>query len=778
MKRLTCLAMALITAQLITGCCTRNCSIQEPYQFLSPAKQPLTVTKEGKPAAEIIITKDAPAPIVNAAKEFRHWIKAISGAELPIINAPADMPVKLNFTCAAEILAKYPEDAKKLEGNDGYAVRTEGNTIYLFASQPKGVLNGAFKLLFHNTDIIWARPNVEFGTLFTPNPNIEFKYISHIDIPRFLMRGWQVAYGIGDVEFKWSVRNGANWTSWSTSKVKANDDWGMWKEAYYGHNVIGRYLQPKKYFKDHPEFYAARKGKRIDPHTRNASQLCFSNQEMLKAFIPEYLASVALRPDATMHGICIEDNGICCDCPSCIAPITLPEGKILTVKDNNFYSTRFFMFLNQVAKALKEKYPEKRVSTFAYLFTEEPPAVPIEDNIDVMICPIYKNVKFPVTTPENETTWAKLRGWLKLTQNIIMYEYYGLTKDYPRPVDISAAIDYKYEYENGIKLAHSEICSDNEKRPNTDTWRDRSIACWNCNSMYFWVLTNLDWNPYADVHKLRQEYLKRVFGPAAPDVAKYLTLTEKAWRASTEQSTWNTPSDASWESLAKLNLIPECKEALDRATAKNLSPNSRKMLDRLKLSFTDNDYLKTYQIFQEKYKKWEANKAAYKNLVINGNFETAKDKVSMQEKDLFDWEGTQVDKWSFWRMSPNGKYGIAAKQGINGSNCVFIDGTPSSCFIQAFPATEGQIYLIKCKTKHQLDKDSSYLFIRWSKKNGAWLNKGDKMFYSSRPGKDGWRDVTAVIAVPKDAVKLHILAGTPGCEGKILLDNVEAFLLK
>ena len=49
-----------------------------------------TVTEAGKPAAEIVIKADAAEPIATAAKELQHWIKEISGAELPVAKAPSE----------------------------------------------------------------------------------------------------------------------------------------------------------------------------------------------------------------------------------------------------------------------------------------------------------------------------------------------------------------------------------------------------------------------------------------------------------------------------------------------------------------------------------------------------------------------------------------------------------------------------------------------------------------------------------------------------------------
>ena len=108
------------------------------------------------------------------------------------------------------------------------------------------------------------------------------------------------------------------------------------------------------------------------------------------------------------------------------------------------------------------------------------------DNVIILTCPIYKNVKFPMATPQNAETFNKLNGWLKKTDKIILYDYFGLTRKFPRPVDVSAAADYKYLHEHGVRLTHSEIMSDNFRR--TDPEKDLGIAVWDCNSIYYWTM--------------------------------------------------------------------------------------------------------------------------------------------------------------------------------------------------------------------------------------------------------------------------------------------------
>ena len=204
------------------------------------------------------------------------------------------------------------------------------------------------------------------------------------------------------------------------------------------------YITADKYYQSHPEFFPEINGKRVDfNHAKRRPQLCFTNQEMIECFKKEFEYHVQRVPGCTIYGIFAEDNYELCQCAKCREDIKLADGRVLKYGDPDFQSTRFFQFLTPIAKFAKKRFPNILISTYAYFFTEIPPAIDVPDNVIILTCPIYKNVKFPMTAPQNAETFNKLNGWLKKTDKIILYDYFGLTRKFPRPVDVSAAADYK-----------------------------------------------------------------------------------------------------------------------------------------------------------------------------------------------------------------------------------------------------------------------------------------------------------------------------------------------
>ena len=89
-----------------------------------------TLVKDGKPAAVLVVPKTVSLNVMDAAKDFIHHIKCISGAELTLVNtAPAEGE--------AVILTSKPKDGNfeyESLGRNGFVIRNDGNNIVICGS--------------------------------------------------------------------------------------------------------------------------------------------------------------------------------------------------------------------------------------------------------------------------------------------------------------------------------------------------------------------------------------------------------------------------------------------------------------------------------------------------------------------------------------------------------------------------------------------------------------------------------------------------------------------
>lgn len=537
----------------------------------------LPLASAGQPVAEIICPADAGPVLAYAAKELQEHIAMISGATLPILPVPGPAAGRI-------ILAVQPDgfatDREQIGDSDGFAVRQQGTTVTVLGNQPKGVLTGVYKLLFRNSDIIWARPNTEFGTIFTPNADLTLTDTDFIDVPVYILRGWQMI-GPGLESDVWQFRQGSNWSSRTMRDAPETSHFGCVREFGGGHNLTGLYIRGDKYFADHPDFFPFFKGARQDPRQiPMRTQLCFTNADMTRAFISELDQLVAASPDYSTYRIMIEDVWQCCECPECSKPITLPDGTSVAPANEDFRSTQFFLWLNQIARHFQSYYPGKRLLTFGYFFTETPPRITVEPNISISFCPINKNSKRAIDDPDNDVYYRRFLSWMKNTTELTWREYFGLCGPFPRPMDAIAIADWRLVNSYGVRRTYSEMYSD-AVGPRMD-----GVASWNVNAPFFWVMANANWNPKVDVNALRDEFFRRVYGPAANDVRAFYAMIEKAFLATPGNSRWNDRAVSNWRlAVVETGLVEPCRDALARAAAKDLRPNSRKMLDALQETF-------------------------------------------------------------------------------------------------------------------------------------------------------------------------------------------------
>ena len=116
---------------------------------------------------------------------------------------------------------------------------------------------------------------------------------------------------------------------------------------------------PSEYFHDHPEYFSLRDGKRQSGY----AQLCLSNPEVLQICIDKIKDVMRSEPDYLIYSMEQADNRLFCECDECAALVEKYGGQ----------SGIMVWFVNQVADAVKDEFPDKFIGTFAYQYTRHAP---------------------------------------------------------------------------------------------------------------------------------------------------------------------------------------------------------------------------------------------------------------------------------------------------------------------------------------------------------------------------------------------------------------------
>ncbi len=539
---------------------------------------PFTVVKDGRAAAEIVVSGTTGLPAEKtAALELQKAVEQITGVKLPVTHIWSGALGKKGARNRIVLGKSYRANdtvLKQLSNSDGYAIERDGDKLYVYGFNSKGTLNGVFALLENNTDIIWARPHAQFGTVFTRKKDLDFVWGDQVvERPASVSRGWN---GYADLE--WMARNKCNGfygggggdISWMNAK---KIEYGTHEVLYlFGHN-IGHFVHAKKYFKDHPEYYSLVNGER-----RPWRQYCFSNPEMKKVFIENALEFLRRAPENIdgMH-IDMDDTWEACECEKCLAPIRLTDGTTLPKEDPAFRSTQYFLFLNDVVAATKKEFPNVFIKTLAYFSTAIPPKCAVDPMIRPTFAPYVRaNDKRPIFAPENIVWLKRLQEWRKLSPKIDCYEYYGLGLEFPRPLAEVRARDIPEMYRSLLGMG-------SEYRHNGD--RDTpggTASTWDYSAMEFWVLTRLLWNPEQNVEQLRKYYIRRTFHEAAPMIEKFYGTIRREWFKSLRASTCgDNPVELTKYILQETGMEQELRGHLTEAEKAVKHPVSAELVKRL-----------------------------------------------------------------------------------------------------------------------------------------------------------------------------------------------------
>ncbi len=542
----------------------------------------MEIVKDSVPQAEIIVGAKAHSAEKFAAEDLGFWIEEITGAKLPVLNAPSGTK-KTCIYVGREFAEKiFPADFRELNGTDGFAVREKDGALYLFGPKPRSSVYAVSSLLENNTDIIWARPDANYGHVFSKTKNLELKKTDYRDKPEFLLHGWNVvAIRRDEPTAKWVIRNRGNYADQAEPKGKEGTLGFMEKT---GGHIYWWMAHPDRYFKTHPEYYGYSKisGKR-EPET-----LCLTAPGLIDVAVENLSKRIdAMRVPPEYLNIGFRDSWNMCQCEKCTAPIPLADGKVLECKsltpqeDCRYYSTRYLLFAGEIARRLKKKYPDMLFSGSGYFYSAEPPACDIPEFFLIGFCPIGGvDSRYPILSANQNPVWKRrLTEWgSRFPGRVWFYEYYrSYFSGYAEITGIGSIRqkigqdlrDLKEKIKGPGVI--SELTPDSDRKFSNHTMKSE----WDANTIGAWLIARLMWNPYQDLARLEEQFFSRTYREAAPAMKKFYELLYKAWSDPARKT------DKGY-SIFQAPYEKVCFEALCEAENLAQHPHSKIMIQRLK----------------------------------------------------------------------------------------------------------------------------------------------------------------------------------------------------
>lgn len=448
-----------------------------------------TLFRNGKSSYTIVLPSDPSASERTAARELQEYIRQIGGAEIPV--ASIDSIRSGLFSRKTRIYVGWNERTgvqQPAADDEGFTVRGKGPSIFIYGGKDRGTMYGVYSFLEKEFGVRWYTPEC---TVVPQTSRYSYSKFEYSEAPALKYRFVQYNNANRDEAWMAHNRNNSAWT------VADNEYGGI--SAYWSAHTFGYFVPADKYFKEHPEYFSVKDGKRI-PN----GQLCLTNPDVLEICKEGMKKVIAENPLYWVYSLSQNDNMLPCECDECKALEERYGG----------HSGAMVWFVNQVADEIKPLFPEKYIGTFAYQYTRHAPEniVP-KDNVVIRLCSIECDFSHPIDSTEyNRPFMDDLEAWASKAPNLFIWDYVVNFNQYLAP------------YPNFQSLASNIRTFRDHKAIGIQEEANYQSDGGEFSEMKAWVLAKLLWNPELDTDALVDEFIGAYYGPAAASVHSYFDL--------------------------------------------------------------------------------------------------------------------------------------------------------------------------------------------------------------------------------------------------------------
>ena len=460
-----------------------------------PPELSTSICENGTTEYIIVYPADADSWEMNALEELKYFLSLSTGIDF---QSAADSDVV--WSQGAKYLSIGENEVQKASGVtidkealgvSGFTVKTVGDSVFMVGGTGVGALYAVYEFLHYTINYeFYASGAMRYDTSDT-----------------VMLRDFQLTE-IPDIAYREIGWNKLMWDETACNRLRLNDP--SVAAGFIGHTSFF-YFPKELYMADHPEWYAT-----------NGLQMCYSNAELQDALVEKMIEQLQANQDETdtflMYGQ--EDTNAWCSCKDCMA-------------SKNKYgvdSASMIKFINPVAKRVREWVEENQpgrnvyVCVFAYQLTEAPPAkqegdkwVPLdeelmcEENVCVMLAPLYANFTEPITAEVNKQFKGNLDGWNAICKNMKFWNY---------------NTNFSHAYVNFNNF--------NSIQPNFQYFKEYGNVLGVYDQGMMWVYgsacfldyrnylhAKLMWDVDADVQALTEEFFENYYGVAADSMLKY-----------------------------------------------------------------------------------------------------------------------------------------------------------------------------------------------------------------------------------------------------------------
>ena len=500
--------------------------------------------RNGKSDYQIVISTEASTSEKTAAKELQQYIEQMSGVQLPIVSAP-EKGQPCIYVGYNERVADLTGARKPRPNDESFTYKTVGHNLVIWGGSQRGTMYGVFTFLEKELGIHWLTPKC---TLVPKYDKWKLTRLNRHEEPFVKYR--YSNYFVAKDAPEWSAHTKEN-MKWGPLASKYG---GM--EAYYGAHTMEWLVPVKEFFATHPEYFCMRNGKRYDGY----GQLCLSNPDVLEICKTRMKQRMRENPEYRIYSLSQNDNFNFCQCEKCVAIENQYGG----------HSGLIVWFVNQVADAVKDEFPDKFIGTFAYQYSRQPPTgIKPRENVVIRLCSIECCFAHPLDAgcPQNEAFMRDLKGWSELAPHLFIWDY---IVDYAQ---------YIAPWPNFQVLGPNiKVFGENKAIGIFEEAQYQSTGA-EFDEMKAWTVNQLLWNPEQNVDSLVNIFIYGYYGKAAPYIKEYYNLCQSLVKPDVHYGIYIRENHEIYSD----EFIKKAFDILDKAKAAAETDEIREQVDRVRM---------------------------------------------------------------------------------------------------------------------------------------------------------------------------------------------------
>ena len=372
------------------------------------------VIKNGHTDYKILLPENPSLVLKDAAKELTQFINEATGAAFTTITENVAENGEKYISLGKTLLAEKNDVPENGLGTDGYVIKTQGETVYVYGSD-YGTLYGVYGLL-----------NDWVGYEFFYKDTYSLRKQADVKLKNYYVKE------IPDIAYR-AAGYGTMWQEAQTTnrfRMRSYPSFFIPVRGQLFHNAFA-YLPYEENAVIHPKWYNS-----------GADQICYTAhgdkkeyaamvEETVRVLKEELIAS----PDKNMVTFSILDNGNSCVCEACNESTAKYGAE----------SAAIIIFLNDVNAEIKEWFGSEgaeyardlKICFFAYNKYVKPPVkynsatggyepidgIKCDDGVCALIAPLEADYTVDFNSPENDSTKSVLLGWSAVSKDICTWFY-------------------------------------------------------------------------------------------------------------------------------------------------------------------------------------------------------------------------------------------------------------------------------------------------------------------------------------------------------------------